>query len=157
MNTSNKILIVGCVGCGKSTYAKKLNKKLGIPVFGIDDIVHDDVLHVRRSLEEQKRLIAEIDINKQWIIEGALRKELYFLLDMADLIILIDIDEEIVRHRVITRYMKQQLKIEKINYEVDDKFLDMMLGYVDKYYATREEILSDLAAYKDKLIIKRTI
>ena len=57
---SNKILVVGCVGCGKSTYAKKLSKKLGIPVYGIDEIVHDDLLGVRRSLDEQKELIKKI-------------------------------------------------------------------------------------------------
>ncbi len=39
MNISNKILIIGCVGCGKSTYAKRLSKKLSIPVYGIDEIL----------------------------------------------------------------------------------------------------------------------
>jgi len=157
MNTSNKILIVGCVGSGKSTYAKKISKKLKIPVYGIDEIVHDDELGVRRSLEEQKEIIDKINTNDKWIIEGALRKELYFLLEMADLIIMIDIDREIVEHRVITRYIKQQLGIEKIDYIVDNDFLEMMLGYVDKYYETREDIFKILNKYKDKLIIKRTI
>ena len=127
MNTSSKILIVGCVGSGKSTYAKKISKKLKIPVYGIDEIVHDDELGVRRSLEEQKEIINKINTNDKWIIEGALRKELYFLMEMADLIIMIDIDREIVEHRVITRYIKQQLGIEKINYKVDKDFLEMML------------------------------
>ena len=154
---SNKILVVGCVGCGKSTYAKKLSKKLGIPVYGIDEIVHDDVLGVRRSLAEQKELIKKVDMNDKWIIEGTLREELYFLLDMADKIIMIDIDRDIVEHRVKTRYIKQQLGIEKINYKVDKDFLEMMLGYVDKYYNTRNDILKMLDKYKDKLIIKRTI
>ena len=157
MNTSSKILIVGCVGSGKSTYAKKISKKLKIPVYGIDEIVHDDELGVRRSLEEQKEIIDKINTNDKWIIEGALRKELYFLLKMADLIIMIDIDREIVEHRVITRYIKQQLGIEKIDYIVDNDFLEMMLGYVDKYYETREDIFKILNKYKDKLIIKRTI
>jgi adenylate kinase family enzyme len=157
MNTSNKILIIGCVGCGKSTYARKLSKKLSIPVYGIDEIVHDDVLGVRRSLDEQKELISKVDSNDKWIIEGALRKELYFLLDMADLIIMIDIDRDIVEHRVITRYIRQQLGIENINYKVDSAFLDKMLGYVNKYYETKEDIFKMLEKYKDKLIIKRTI
>ena len=154
---ANKILVVGCVGSGKSTYAKKLGKKLNIPVYGIDEIVHDDANGVRRSLDEQKRLINEVDSNDKWIIEGALREELYFLLDMADQIIMIDLDRDVVEHRVITRYIKQQRGIEKINYKVDLDFLDMMLGYVDKYYNTREDILKMLSKYKDKLIIKRTI
>jgi len=157
MNTSNKILIIGCVGCGKSTYAKRISKKLNIPVYGIDEIVHDDEKGIRRSLEEQKELIKQVDSNSQWIIEGALREELYFLLDMADLIIIIDLDREIVEHRVITRYIKQQRGIEKINYEVNSKFLDMMLGYVNKYYETREDIFKMLKKYNNKLIIKRTI
>ena len=76
---------------------------------------------------------------------------------MADLIIMIDIDREIVEHRVIIRYIKQQLGIERINYDVDISFLDTMLGYVNKYYETRDEIFSDLNKYRNKLIIKRTI
>ena len=157
MNTSNKILIIGCVGCGKSTYAKRLSKKLCIPVYCIDEIVHDDVLGIRRSLDEQKKIIEEVDSNNKWIIEGSLREELYFLLDMADLIIFIDIDRKTVEHRIITRYIKQQLGIEKVNYKVDLDFLDKMLGYVNKYYETREDILKMLNKYKNKLIIKRTI
>lgn len=157
MNTLNKILVIGCVGCGKSTYAKKLSKKLKVPVYGIDEIVHDDVAGVRRSLDEQKKLIKQVDANDKWIIEGALREELYFLLDMADLIIMIDLDRDIVEHRVMTRYIKQQRGIEKINYKVDKDFLEMMLGYVDKYYKTRKDIFEMLDKYKDKLIIKRTI
>ncbi len=157
MNTLNKILVIGCVGCGKSTYAKKLSKKLKVPVYGIDEIVHDDVAGVRRSLDEQKKLIKQVDANDKWIIEGALREELYFLLDMADLIIMIDLDRDIVEHRVMTRYIKQQRGIEKINYKVNKDFLEMMLGYVDKYYKTRKDIFEMLDKYKDKLIIKRTI
>ena len=155
MNTLNKILVVGCVGCGKSTYAKKLSKKLKIPVYGIDEIVHDDVKGIRRSLDEQKELIKQVDKNDKWIIEGALREELYFLLDMADQIIMIDLDREVVEHRIITRYIKQQRGIEKINYEVDSNFLEMMLGYVNKYYETRDDIFKMLEKYKDKLIIKK--
>ena len=157
MNTLNKILIIGCVGSGKSNYAKRLGKKLNISVYGIDEIVHDDQLGIKRSLEEQNRLIEDIDSNDKWIIEGTLRKELSFLLDMADLIILIDIDKDTVRHRVTVRYIKQQLGIEKINYKVNQEFLDMLLGYVEKYYNTRDETLKMLDKYKNKLIIKRTI
>lgn len=157
MNISNKILIIGCVGSGKSTYAKKLGRKLKREVYGIDEIVHDDNLGIRRSLEEQKELIKEIDSKGTWIIEGALREELYFLLDIADLVIMLDIDREVVEHRVVTRYIKQQLGIEKIDYDVDIDFLDMMLGYVNKYYTTRDSIFKMLDKYKDKLIIKRTI
>ncbi len=76
---------------------------------------------------------------------------------MADLIIMIDLDRDIVEHRVMTRYIKQQRGIEKINYKVDSEFLEMMLGYVNKYYETREDILEMLNKYKNKLIIKRTI
>ncbi len=76
---------------------------------------------------------------------------------MADLIIMIDLDRDIVEHRVMTRYIKQRRGIEKINYKVDSEFLEMMLGYVNKYYETREDILEMLNKYKNKLIIKRTI
>ena len=37
-----KILIIGSVGSGKSTYAKKLSNELNIETYEIDSIVHDD-------------------------------------------------------------------------------------------------------------------
>jgi len=52
-----KILIIGAVGTGKTTLAKKLSKKYNIKHYEIDSIVHDDnEAGKKRSFEEQDKM-----------------------------------------------------------------------------------------------------
>lgn len=72
-----KILIVGTVGTGKTTLAKKLSKQYKIEYYEIDLIVHDDENNGRkRTIDEQSDIIKKINKNEDWIIEGVLRKKL---------------------------------------------------------------------------------
>ena len=97
-----KILIIGIVASGKTTLAKILSKQLNIKYYEIDSIVHDDKNNKVRSHEEQIEIIKTIDNNRDWIIEGTLRKNLHFLLDLADKIIYLDIPLKIRKRRIIT-------------------------------------------------------
>lgn len=85
-----KIFIIGNVASGKSTLAKKLSKQTNITHYEIDLIVHDDTLHLHRSLNQQFALIKTINQNNDWIIEGTLRNDLDILLELADKIIFLD-------------------------------------------------------------------
>lgn len=86
-----KILIIGIVASGKTTLAKNLSKQTHINYYEIDSIVHDDINKIKRTEEEQNKIIQRIDNNKNWIMEGTLRKNLYYLLELADKIIYLDI------------------------------------------------------------------
>ena len=85
-----KILIIGIVASGKTTLAKTLSRESGICHYEIDSIVHDDLNNRKRSIDEQLEIINHINKNKDWIIEGTLRKNLDVLLEFADKIIFID-------------------------------------------------------------------
>lgn len=52
-----KILIIGSVGSGKTTFAKKLSKELKIKHYEIDSIVHDDENNKKRTPNEQRKII----------------------------------------------------------------------------------------------------
>lgn len=45
-----KILIIGCVGSGKSTYSKKISNMSGIERYEIDSIIHDDINNRKRRI-----------------------------------------------------------------------------------------------------------
>lgn len=146
-----KILIIGSVGSGKSTYAKKLSSEFNIETYEIDSIVHDDENNVKRTPEEQKYIINNINQNNSWIIEGTLRKNLYYLLDMADKIVFLDTPYGVRKRRILLRFIKQKTKREKCNYKPTIKMLQKMFIWNKDFEKNKEEFIKLLDNYKEKL------
>lgn len=150
-----KILIIGNIGSGKSYLSKKLGDILGYKVFQIDSIVHDDLKGIKRSLDEQIKLINKINReNKDYIIEGVLRDGLDLLLPLSSSIIYLDLNKKILKRRVHFRYWKQKLGLEKVNYKIDKVFLKQMISWVDNY--NYDKLKKRLTKYYNKVIILKT-
>jgi len=147
-----KILIIGIVASGKTTLAKILQQKLNIEYYEIDSIVHDDLNKRKRTPEEQKEIIKQINNKLNWIIEGTLRKNLEFLLDIADKIIYLDIPLQTRKLRILTRFIKQKLGIEKCNYKPTIKMLKQMYKWTYDYEKEREQREKIIEKYANKLI-----
>lgn len=151
-----KILIIGTVGTGKTTLAKKLSEKYKIKYYEIDLIVHDDENDRKRTISEQNDIIKKIDENEDWIIEGVLRKNLEYLLELADKIIYLDISKHERSKRILIRFIKQNLGIEKANYKPDLKMLRNMYKWSKKDEEGKEKFEEILNKYKNKLEIIRS-
>lgn len=69
----NKIHIIGAVGSGKTTLARTLSKKHGVPYYELDNVVwkRGQSGDVRRTDEEIDEYLDNIIGSAQWIIEGA--------------------------------------------------------------------------------------
>lgn len=149
-----KILIIGAVGSGKTTLGKQLSKRYNIKHYEIDSIVHDDSKDGRkRNEEEQNRIINQIDEAKDWIIEGTLRKNLYYLLEMSEKIIYLDIPKRTRNIRILTRYIKQKLKIENANYKPTLKMLKLMYKWSREHENNKHQLEKCLNKYTEKLEI----
>lgn len=146
-----KILIIGTIASGKTTLAKKLEQKLNIKYYELDSIVHDDENQVRRTPNEQKEIIQEIDKQKEWIIEGVLRENLNYLLDMCDKIIYLNMPLYTRKIRIFKRFIKQKLGIEKSNYKPTLKMLMQMYKWTEKQEKELKEREEQLAKYINKL------
>lgn len=146
-----KILIIGTIASGKTTLAKKLEQKLNIKYYELDSIVHDDENQVRRTPNEQKEIIQEIDKQKEWIIEGVLRENLNYLLDMCDKIIYLNMPLYIRKIRIFKRFVKQKLGIEKSNYKPTLKMLIQMYKWTTKQENELKERENLLIKYSNKL------
>ena len=44
-----KVIVIGCPGSGKTTFAEKLNKKTGLPLYYLDAIWHKPDKRVYRE------------------------------------------------------------------------------------------------------------
>ena len=151
-----KILIIGSVGSGKTTLARKMSEKLNIKYYEMDSIVHDDIKKIKRKMEEQIAIIEEIDKNPNWIIEGTLRKNLYFLLDKVDIIIYLDIPKNIRKRNIIIRFLKQKLNIENCNYNPSIKMLKNMFKWTKQFELEKKSFENNLTKYHKKIIILRS-
>ena len=146
-----KILIVGTVGTGKTTLARKLSKEYNIKYYEIDSIVHDDINKKKRTPQQQNEIISNINKEDGWIIEGVLRENLEYLLEIAEKIIYLDIPKNIRNKRILTRYIKQKIGIEKSNYKPSLKMLKMMYKWSNEFEKNRDEFENKLNKYVDKL------
>jgi adenylate kinase family enzyme len=64
-----KVIIIGSSGAGKTTFAKKLAEKTGLPLYHLDSIWHKaDRSHITR--EEFDRILGDILSKDSWMIDG---------------------------------------------------------------------------------------
>ena len=59
-NNMKRIVILGCAGCGKSTLASKLGKKLNIPVFSNFNFPSEQALDMIADFAEKYKIPKEI-------------------------------------------------------------------------------------------------
>ena len=150
-----KILIIGNVGSGKTTLGNNLAKLYGIKLFSIDNIVYDDENKLKREKLEQINLLNKINReNKEYIIEGVLRKNMDFLLNLVDKIVVIDLNKKILKNRIRKRYIKQKIGISKDKYLVSKVNLGEMYDWIEKY--DYERINKLIIKYSRKIIYLKT-
>lgn len=148
-----KIYIVGIVASGKTTLAKELSEKIKIPRFELDSIIHDDENNgQKRSLEEQLQIIHEINKKEDWIIEGTHRKNLDELFILADKIIYLDIPLYKRKLRILKRYIKQKIGLEKCSYNSNIEMLKMMYKWTDDFEKNKLKFERKLSKYKNKIV-----
>ncbi|MDC7224673.1 MAG: hypothetical protein PQJ60_13090 [Spirochaetales bacterium] len=81
MSEPRKILITGSVGSGKSTFARRLAEETGLVHYELDRVAHPNGVPHRRTPEEQRMILEEIDAGGEWILEGTDRKYQRYLFD----------------------------------------------------------------------------
>ena len=151
----NKILIVGSVGSGKTTLAKKISKILNYPHFELDQVAHADIPdRPKRSDVEQVGIIKTIDSeHDNWIFEGVFREAHRVIYELADLIIYLDMPMGIRKYQIVMRYIKQQFMLEHSHYKSNFKMLKLMFKWTNDFEYNRYEFEKFLNQYEEKLLI----
>jgi len=141
-----KIHICGIYGCGKTTLAKYLSKKLNIPNYSLDDFKYKVKYNEIYPVEERVKKVNQITSKDKWITEGTWSGYAKNSFKNADIIILMLTPKYKCCYRILKRFFKRQ-KGKKDNLIVALK----LCGEVFKYH--NEDRPVSLKSHKE-LILK---
>lgn len=149
-----KIYIIGTVGSGKTTFAKKLSQKLNIKWYELDKVVWDDDNgNIKRNSEEINNLFNKIISNESYIIEDVGRNCFKKAISKSDIIYYIKITPLILYFRIIKRWIKQKLGFEKYNYKPTLNSLFKLLIYAYKDTKNKYIKINEIKLENKNLVI----
>lgn len=151
MVLNKKIIIIGCGGSGKTTFAKELSKKTGFPV------VHLDQLYWRAgwkhaSQAEFDSLLKDELVKDSWIMDGNFNRTIQERVKYCDAIIYFDFPRITcllgVIKRVLTNYGKTRTDM---GVDCPEKFDMEFLKWVWNFNKNnRDEYYKILSNSKDR-------
>jgi adenylate kinase family enzyme len=128
-----KIVILGTVGSGKTTTAKKISKIIKTNSYDLDNIYWGGSFSVKRDKESREKMFNEIINKKQWIIEGVYLDWIIKGIKKSDLIILIDIPFYKLFLRILRRYFKKEKSKRLGKNKYKESFIDL-IGLIKAAY-----------------------
>ena len=124
----NRIVIIGCPGAGKSTFARKLAARTGLPLHYLDMIWHRaDRTVIGR--EEFDRELDKLLIEDEWIIDGNYARTLPKRLDHCDTVFFFDIPLEVCIEGAKSRLGKERVDMPLVDDEIDPEFLQWIIDF----------------------------
>ena len=140
-----KIIVIGCPGSGKTTFAEKLRDKLDLPLYHLDAIWHRaDKTNISR--EEFDARLGEILCRDEWIIDGNYSRTLERRMAACDGIFLFDLPVDVCIEGVLSRIGKKRPDMPWIETELDVEFEREIREFGSKNLS---EIYRLLDKYKD--------
>lgn len=146
-----RVIIIGCPGSGKSTFARKLQLVTGLPLYHLDLIYwKSDRTIVPR--EEFLEKLHQIMAQEQWIIDGNYASTMEMRMQVCDTVIFLDYPPELCLSGAQERKGKTRPDLPWV--ESNDLDDSEFMEYIRKFHElNRPTILSLLEKYSDKEII----
>ena len=143
---AQRILVIGCPGSGKTTFALRLAEKTGLPLFHLDSIYwRDDRTHLTR--EELVDALRPILASPRWIIDGNYNGTMPLRVEACEEVIFLDDPVEVCLAGVRARMGTPRADMPWVETEEDPVFMDFI-----RHYATesRPKVLALMAAHPEK-------
>ena len=116
-----KVIVIGCPGSGKTTFAEKLKDKTGLPLYYLDAIWHKpDKTHIPH--EEFDTRLGEILSEDVWIIDGNYSRTIERRIAACDTVFLFDLPTEVCLAGAMSRVGKERYEMPWIETEFDPEF-----------------------------------
>lgn len=151
-----KIIIIGCPGSGKTTFAEKLQMVTNLPLYYLDAIWHKpDRTHISR--EEYDRKLSEIFQTEEWIIDGNYSRTIEERIQKSDTIFLFDLPTDVCLQGAMERLGKERYDVPWIDTELDSNFKKQIEEFSDKVLPRIYELLTKYNDGRQVVIFKSRI
>ncbi len=145
----NKVIVIGCPGSGKSTFARALHELTALPLFHLDLLNwNSDKTTVGKAvfLERLQNVIA-LD---RWIIDGNYGSTIELRLKECDTVFFLDYPVEVCIDGIKQRQGKTRFDMPWTETEVDKEFLEFIRNYNTQ---SKPKVLELLKKYSEKDIV----
>ena len=141
-----KVIIIGCCGSGKSTFARHLHACTGIPLFHLDQLNWNvDKTTVEKNVFLNR--VNEVIKQKEWIIDGNYGSSIEMRMQACDTVFFLDYPVDVCIQGIHERVGKVRTDIPWVEDEVDEGLIEFVRNYEKE---DRPEILELLSKYKEK-------
>ena len=148
-----KVIIIGCPGSGKSTFARGLRDKTGLPLYHLDRLYwNEDGTTVEKDvfLERLRSVLSE----PSWIIDGNYLSTMEMRLKECDTVFFLDYPADICLKGIAERKGKPRSDMPCITPEDEDReFASFVKNFNQQ---TKPQITELVSKYKSKKIISFT-
>ena len=143
-----KVIVIGCPGSGKSTFARALGDKTRIPVCHLDLLYWNaDKTTVPADLFLSR--LNDVLATEQWIIDGNFSRTLPLRLEHCDTVFFLDYPTDVCLEGVRMRRGKPRADMPWIEEQEDDEFMQFISRFaIDR----RPAILELLQKHAQKRI-----
>lgn len=123
-----KVIVVGCPGSGKSTFARKLQEKTGLPLYYLDMIWHkpDKTTLTKEEFDEK---LHELIARDEWIIDGNYSRTLEPRLQACDTAFVLDLPLEVCLAGAQARVGTKRIDMPWEETELSQEFLNYILSF----------------------------
>lgn len=136
-----KVLVIGCPGGGKSTFARALAAKTGLPLHYLDMLYHRaDRTTVPRAEFDAK--LEEILQGDAWIIDGNYQRTLPRRLAACDTVCWLDYPTEVCLAGIEARFQKPRPDMPWVEMEHDPEFM----AHIQAFQAQQKPKIAQLLA-----------
>lgn len=144
-----RIMIIGCPGSGKSTFARSLTEKTGLPLHYLD-MMYWNPDRTTKPKEEFRAALRKTVALPEWIIDGNYGSTLELRMEACDTVIFLDYPPEVCLSGIEERRGKPRADMPWVETEPDLEFIEFVRKYNEE---SRPRVIELLEKYKEKNII----